>query len=180
MCSFSDAHECAEIPLIAAASQRLFLPRQSQIWAVLRKGMDEMQALYRLTAGFLGRLCLSGDVIGMDEKTRALVLKTADLYRAAAGVIRDGVSEVYGGSVSWRHPEGWQCVVRRGGGQALAVLHTFAGAPGVVRFPVGRGCSLRAALCRPGVRVFPAGEEWVITGLEDFDGCVVLAEVNKS
>ena len=176
MCSFSDAHECAEIPLIAAASQMLFLPRQSQIWAVLRKDMDEKQALYRLTAGFLGRLCLSGDVTEMDENTRALVLRALDLYRAAAGVIRDGVSKIHGGSVSWRHPKGWQCVVRRGGGRALAVLHTFAGAPGTVRIPVGRGYSLGAVLCRPGIRVFPAGEEWAVTGLEDMDGCVFLAE----
>ncbi len=36
MSSFSDAHECPEIPVIAANLHRLMLPRQSQIWAVLR------------------------------------------------------------------------------------------------------------------------------------------------
>jgi alpha-galactosidase len=37
MGSSSDAHETREIPIIAANLQRLILPRQSQIWAVLRK-----------------------------------------------------------------------------------------------------------------------------------------------
>jgi len=37
MGSFSDAHETREIPIIAANLQRLILPRQSQVWAVLRK-----------------------------------------------------------------------------------------------------------------------------------------------
>src|SRR4029078_7889883 len=32
MSSFSDAHECAEIPIIAANVQRALLPRQNQIW----------------------------------------------------------------------------------------------------------------------------------------------------
>ncbi len=177
MCSFSDAHECSEIPLIAAASQRLFLPRQSQIWAVMRREMDEKQMLYRLTAGFLGRLCLSGDVTAMDDAARALILRTAETYRAAAGVIREGKSKVFGGSLSWRHPEGWQGMVRRGREQVLFVLHTFAKAPVTLRVPVGRTGKIRAALCRPGIRVFPAGEEWVIDGLEDMDGCVFLADI---
>ena len=37
MASFSDAHECVEIPVIAANLHRVILPRQSQIWAVIRK-----------------------------------------------------------------------------------------------------------------------------------------------
>ena len=36
MASFSDAHECEEIPIIAANLHRVILPRQSQIWAVIR------------------------------------------------------------------------------------------------------------------------------------------------
>ncbi|HEX6289127.1 MAG TPA: alpha-galactosidase, partial [Herpetosiphonaceae bacterium] len=36
MSSFSDAHEVVEIPIIAASLHRLMLPRQSQIWAVLK------------------------------------------------------------------------------------------------------------------------------------------------
>ena len=36
MASFSDAHECAEIPIIAGALHRVILPAQSQIWAVLQ------------------------------------------------------------------------------------------------------------------------------------------------
>ncbi len=177
MCSFSDAHECDEIPLIAAASQRLFLPRQSQIWAVIREGMDEKRLMYRLTAGFLGRLCLSGDVLSLSEEDRALIRRAVRIYREAAGPIREGRSRLLSCGVrSWRHPGGWQCVVRRGAERTLIVLHAFAGAPGTVRIPVGRTGRLLASLCRSGIRAYGAGEEWIVEGLEDMDGCVWLTE----
>ncbi len=177
MCSFSDAHECDEIPTIAAASQRLFPPRQSQIWAVIREGMDEKRLLYRLSAGFLGRLCLSGDVLALTEADRALIRGAARLYGEAAPVIREGRSRtVSSGISSWRHPEGWQCVIRRGGDRVLVVLHTFKNAPAEVRFPVGGGGRILSSLARRGIRAFPAGDEWIVTGLEDTDGCVFLAE----
>lgn len=40
MSSFSDAHECLEIPIIAANMHRMIMPRQSQIWVVVRKESD--------------------------------------------------------------------------------------------------------------------------------------------
>ena len=43
-------------------------------------------------------------------------------------IIRDGVSAFHGQvSQSWRHPEGWQAVVRTSGEGTLAVIHTFGG-----------------------------------------------------
>ena len=54
MGSFSDAHECLEIPIIAANLHSLILPRQSQIWAVLRKEDDAHRLVYSLAATFLG------------------------------------------------------------------------------------------------------------------------------
>ena len=62
MASFSDAHECEEIPIIAASLHRVILPRQSQIWAVIREDDSLRRIAYSIANTFLGRMCLSGDV----------------------------------------------------------------------------------------------------------------------
>ena len=62
MASFSDAHECEEIPVIAASLHRSILPRQSQIWAVIRKTDSVKRIGYTVASTFLGRMCFSGDV----------------------------------------------------------------------------------------------------------------------
>ena len=46
MASFSDAHECLEIPVIAANLHRAILPRQSQIWAVIRECDSRQRIVY--------------------------------------------------------------------------------------------------------------------------------------
>jgi len=129
MGSFSDAHESLEIPIIAANLHRLILPRQSQIWAVLHAG-DSMQRLaYSLSAGFLGRLCLSGEIDLLSEQQWALVQKAIDFYQLVAPIIRNGKSHLYQYiGAAWRHPQGAQAVLRvsDSGDQALAVVHTFA------------------------------------------------------
>jgi alpha-galactosidase len=129
MSSFSDAHECREIPIIAANLHRLMLPRQSQVWAVLRSNADLWRTNYLLTGGFLGRLCLSGDFATLRPNQRALVAQAIALYKKAVPVIRKGRSYRYGPEVAaYRHAEGWQAVVRVGstGKQVLVVAHTFA------------------------------------------------------
>ncbi|MEI6034746.1 MAG: glycoside hydrolase family 36 protein [Verrucomicrobiae bacterium] len=128
MSSFSDAHECQEIPVIAANLHRLMLPRQSQIWAVLRSGESERRTTYSLAAGFLGRLCLSGDALQWSPHQREMVREAISFYRRVAPIICDGRSFRYGPDVTaYRHPEGWQCVLRVGtNGEILAVAHTFA------------------------------------------------------
>ena len=138
MASFSDAHECAEIPIIAAALHRVILPAQSQIWAVLRKDDSIRRINYSLINTFLGVMCLSGDVTRFSKAQWEKVGEGTDFYRAVRHVIRDGVSAFYGQvSESWRHPEGWQAVVRRAGDETLAVIHSFGGGfPDRVELPV--------------------------------------------
>ena len=58
MASFSDAHECDKIPIIAANMHRMIPPRQSQIWAVLQKNHSLQNIYYRMTGTMLGRLCI--------------------------------------------------------------------------------------------------------------------------
>ncbi len=132
MASFSDAHECEEIPIIAANLHRVILPRQSQIWAVIRKTDSLKRIAYSIANTFLGRMCLSGDVTELSDAQWQLIDRGIAFYRKAAPVIKHGYSMRFGPEVvSYRHPTGWQCLLRLGTGEAehlaLAVFHTFNG-----------------------------------------------------
>ena len=126
MASFSDAHECAEIPIIAAGLHRAIHPAQSQIWAVIRQDDSIRRIVYSLSATFLGRLCLSGDVTDLTREQWRAISDGLEFYKSAAHIIRDGRSVIYGEvSPSFRHPTGWQAVVRVLDKEALVVLHAF-------------------------------------------------------
>ena len=154
MASFSDAHECAEIPIIAANLHRVILPAQSQIWAVLQAKDSIRRLNYSLINTFLGVLCLSGDIAGLNEEQWRKVDEGLSFYRAARGIIRDGISSFHGNvSKSWRHPTGWQAVVREAAGETLAVIHTFGGYfPEEISLPVSAE-KIRRVMCSENNRV---------------------------
>jgi alpha-galactosidase len=175
MSSFSDAHESPEIPIIAANLHRLMLPRQSQIWAVLHKADSDQRLAYSLAATFLGRMCLSGEIAELTDAQWQLVLRAQEFYRRAAPIIKHGTSRRSGAmGESWRHPTGWQAVVRTSGNEALVVLHAFENAPAKVNFPLPPG-TWRV------VDEFPqrTGEvsEWTIE--KDFSARVALLQRTK-
>lgn len=130
MSSFSDAHECLHIPVVAANVHRAILPEQSQIWAVLRATDDDKRLYYSMINTFLGRMCLSGDVYDLTEKQWKIVEEGIAFYKKAAAVIRDGKSGRQGmENLNYNHLTGWQAVVRQGTAEAegklLAVVHRF-------------------------------------------------------
>lgn len=127
--SFSDAHECAAIPIVAANLHRCVQPGQMQIWAVLRKEDTAVRIGYSLCAAMLGAMCISGDVTALTPEQWRVVDAGLAFYRRASEVIRRGTSYRCGTAVlSYNSPAGWQAVVRRGeNGETLAVLHRFAG-----------------------------------------------------
>lgn len=129
MASFSDAHECVEIPVIAANLHRVIHPAQSQIWAVIRKNDSLQRIAYSIAATFMGRMCISGDVTDLTAKQWEVIDKGIDFYKKIASIIRKGQSYRFGTKIrSVRHPEGWQALVRVGeNDKAYAVIHTFAG-----------------------------------------------------
>lgn len=142
MSSFSDAHELVEIPIIAANLHRLMLPRQSQIWAVLKPTDTERRLVYSLAATFLGRMCLSGDVAGLSAAQWKIALAAQDLYGRVAPIIKHGTSRLHRElGESWRHPRGWQAVVRMSdeGRDILIVAHAFADAPALVEIKLPAG-----------------------------------------
>lgn len=130
MASFSDAHECEEIPIIAANLHRVILPRQSQIWAVIQKEDSLRWIAYSVANTFLGRMCISGDVTELSNAQWEVIERGIAFYKKAAPIIKEGFSMRFGPKViSYRHPAGWQCLLRIGeNGKALAVYHSFCGA----------------------------------------------------
>lgn len=129
MASFSDAHECEEIPIIAANLHRVILPRQSQIWAVIRKEDSLRRIAYSIANTFLGRMCLSGDMLELDREQWKVIEQGIAFYKKIAPVIKDGYTYRFGTEISsYRHPKGWQGILRMGdGGDAFALFHIFDG-----------------------------------------------------
>ena len=127
MSSFSDAHECPEIPIIAANLHRVMQPRQSQIWAVIRSDYTRQRIVYLLASTLLGRMCISGDVTNLSDEQWTAIDEGIAFYKKAAPIIRDGRTYWFGEpTVSYRHPVGWQGILRVGdNGDALCVYHRF-------------------------------------------------------
>lgn len=173
MSSFSDAHELVEIPIIAANLHRLLLPRQNQIWAVLHPHDSPRRIGYSLAATFLGRMCLSGGIGKLSDTSWALAREAIRLYKKAAPVINYGTSRRYGVSgESWRHPRGWQAVVRTATDRALVVFHAFEDAPETVSLPLPGDWELVESFGNGSA--IPADGALVIRGDGDFSGAVFL------
>lgn len=129
MSSFSDAHECPEIPVIAANLHRVMQPRQSQIWAVIRKTDTVTRIVYSLAATLLGRMCLSGDVTELTAQQWKAIEDGIAFYKRVAHIIRDGESVWHGNDQpSWRHLTGWQGIARHRDDEVLCVIHRFENA----------------------------------------------------
>lgn len=175
MASFSDAHECDEIPIIAANMHRMILPRQSQIWAVVKAGQPLQKLYYQICSGLLGRLCFSGEPDALSAAQWTVMDAGTAFYAKAAPIIDHGVSQRFGSRiVSYRAPKGWQAVVRRGETQTLVVVHTFGAAPEAVTLPVGG--KITAQFMREGLTVTPPDGQLTLHGLTDFDAAAFILE----
>jgi alpha-galactosidase len=145
---------------------RLILPRQNQIWAVLHPHDSLQRITYSLSATFLGRMCLSGAIEKLPAESWSRVREAIALYAKAAPVIKYGESRRFGSlGESWRHPTGWQALVRQGGDELLVVLHGFADAPAEVSIPLQGGWEIvdhfgsgQAVVSEQSLRVETAGD----------------------
>lgn len=127
MASFSDAHETEEIPIIAANLHRAILPRQSQIWAVIRKTDSLKRIGYSIANTFLGRMCLSGDVTELTGAQWDVIERGIAFYKEIAPIIKKGMSHRRGPKLtSDRCAKGYQALVRHGdNGETMVVIHCF-------------------------------------------------------
>jgi alpha-galactosidase len=177
--SFSDAHECREIPIIARNLHRMILPCQSQIWAVLRSSDDDRRLAYSLTAACYGVLCLSGDITSLSRHQWDIVEEGIAFYREASPVIRHGASEFFGsGTPSCRHPQGWQATVRKGTrcGRTLVLVHAFSSPlPENISLAVSASSVSRVFGCAP-ERVSLEGGRLTVRHLSEFEGIGILLE----
>ena len=124
--SFSDAHECLSIPIIAANLHRLIKPSQSQIWAVLRADDDIHRTRYSLISGFLGRLCISGEIFDLPDENWQTVLDAVEFYGEIRHIIKDGFTSVIECTVEdYSKPEGYQIVFRETENEGILIAHTF-------------------------------------------------------
>jgi alpha-galactosidase len=176
MASFSDAHETINIPIIAANLHRAILPCQSQIWAVVRKTDSVRRLYYTMTAGLLGRLCVSGNVDEIDEAQWNIVQKGVDFYNKITPAIKKGFTRWYGPKInSYRHPKGWQGILRMSGEtqDAYLVIHTFAGEfsePIVIDLPKGHAFELVETFMEDAKAVALNGNRLTITVGGEFQG----------
>lgn len=182
MASFSDAHECKEIPIIAANVQRAVLPRQSQIWAVMRAEDDEKRIFYSIANTFLGRMCLSGDVYNLKPWQWSIIEKGIDFYKECRHLIKEGRSYRLGERVqSYNHPKGSQAVVRVQEKEALCVIHSFEDCEKylVYNIPVGENWKIKKSFQRDGVTVKSEGTRLMLEGMEEYDSAVVLLSLEE-
>lgn len=144
MASFSDAHECVEIPIIAANLHRAILPRQSQIWAVIRETDSLKRIAYSVANTFLGRMCLSGDVTNLTSEQWNVIERGMAFYKKIAPIIKAGQTYQMSPQIEKiRYPEGWQGIVRVGkNGEAYVLVHTFGGTyPEEIQMKLPEGCA---------------------------------------
>ena len=147
MCSFSDAHECDEIPLVAANVSRVVPARQSQIWAVLREKDGRDRLVWSLTAAMFGRVCISGDLPRLSPAQRQTLAEGLAFYGQVKEIVAEGDTEQIVCSVRYfRDPKGRQIVkkVSRDGSRMLVLAHFFRPPFGGCACDV-RGYKLRAA-----------------------------------
>lgn len=175
MGSFSDAHEGVEIPLIAANTASLIPVCKNQIWAVLHGTDNETRLCYSLAAGFLGRLCLSGDIAELSAKQNATVDHAVKLYYKAVPVLKNGFNhtERHTG-LSYVTPHGWQLWERKNDKMRLAVVHTFAKGPEEVTIRLKAGEKLAGKFHSRDVKVEKSAGAVKLKFTKEFAACVLL------
>jgi alpha-galactosidase len=140
--SSTDAHECQELPIVAANVLRLIPASRSLVWAVVRSAHSARELNYRLATGFLGRLCLSGDVVELDDVQWQHTRRAIELHGLVAPLLDDGAWRRFGPRAdSYHTPTGWQAVLRPtlDNTGLLAVMHTFGGEASPLQVPLGPG-----------------------------------------
>ena len=183
MCSFSDAHECAEIPFVAANVSRVIPARQSQIWAVLRDKDTPSRTVYSLCAAMMGRICLSGDVLNMPAEKVALICEGLDFYAQVRDIVADGdIVDIDCNIAYYRAPYGRQIYQKRLGDRLLVLIHALQD-PSSVEVPLAgwrlvRAYSDRAYTFEGGILRLAAADEAPV-GISFEEGLYPLPEEGR-
>ena len=126
VCSFSDAHESTEIPIVAANLHNHILPAQLSIWAVLRETDTDDRLNFSLCATLFGRVCFSGNIDKLSQKQEDKVKEFVEFYKKTENILKDGTTQTYRYmNKSMRYPKGTQVSVRNTDDEMLIVCHSF-------------------------------------------------------
>ncbi len=177
MNSFSDAHECLSIPIIAANIGKIVPTRQNQVWSVLRQKDDKKRLYYSLCSNFIGRMCISGDVHLMSAEQLEVLKEGVSFYNELKELIFTGKQYVYRTTdKKYANPIGSQVVVRKNNNQMLVVGHAFNNRDNItVKMPKN------ATILREfGTNMFNVSKaELVFAPNEDLCGCALLFSIKE-
>ncbi len=174
--SFSDAHECIEIPYIAASLHKLMLPAQELVWAVLHEDDPDERFVYSLAATFLGRVCLSGPIDKLTAHQRALTAEAMRFYAKLEDVIVNGDTHLYGNrGNNTRYPTGTQVVVRRTEKQIAVICHAFDQPAGDLAIDLGVHATIADHFYGNTIRV--DGTTLTVPAMQPFTASAILLNI---
>ena len=185
MASFSDAHECEHIPLIAAGLHRTILPRQSQIWAVIRKDDSVKRIAWTIINTYLGRMCFSGDVCELTDTQWAKIDEGIAFYHKISPIVKDGYSYIYRNTGdSETELSGYQVVIRvQNDGKELipamakrayAVISCFT--PSTISVPLPSNCprNILESYSGTSIKAHIEGDNLVISPTEGMEALALI------
>lgn len=175
MLSFSDAHECPQLPMIALDVQMLVPMKKSQIWAVLRKNDGSRRLHYSIAAGMMGRLCLSGEPAELTVDELAIVRDGVEFYREITPLLDRGsfrLEHVIGDYRS--KPTGWQYLVRGDEAAKFVVFHTFGNPPDKVVIDLPENFKVKRTFVSNTLNWCFADGKLEISAPEAFEGAAFL------
>ena len=155
------------------------LPRQMQIWSVLHANDSDQRLVYSLAATFLGRMCLSGDVLDVDDQQWNIARQAIAMYQQAAPTIRLGRSRgIRAWGASLRRPADGRPLfdTPTTPGTLLVVIHTFENGPSRVEVQLDGEWAVTASFYSDVKDLVVAGGAIQVDQLRPFDGVVVLLE----
>ncbi len=180
MGSFSDAHEGIEIPIIAANTAQLIPMTHNQVWAVLRTNDSEKRLYYSLSAGFMGRFCLSGDIAVLPSASFDIMSEAVKFYHSISAIFKSaGVNHIDRrlNSHSYLHAKGGQIFTRTSGDdkKMVVIAHTFAESSKEMTLELSGSWQIKQMFKQDCINVSINGSTLIISNLSDFCGlCIEL------
>ena len=179
--SATDAHEGEIVPLIISETAMQIPMRSNQCYTVLRKWDDERRMRYILSAGMIGRLCLSGDMIELNQSQLNFMQEAIDFYTKMKPLVFNGRSHVekHLDNNSWTSPKGYQIAIRENDKQLALILHTFKNAPKTIEVNLGKPVVLEDIFKYADIQIDIAENGKIkFQNLQEFDGVAILFDID--
>ncbi len=180
--SVTDAHEGEIVPLIMAETAMQIPMRSNQCITTIRSWSDEKRFHYCLAAGFIGRLCLSGDIEDLTNEQLDYIQKGINFYEEMKPLVFDGRSRVekHLDNKSWTSPEGYQLYFRENNNIIAVIVHTFLNAPNEIEFELVKNVKIKNVFKRLDVQVeLKENGKVKISNLQTYDGLAILFDIEN-